>query len=200
MTQDFHSLGHEAPPRAGRSRGPTTRTTRAATRMRPRTPWSTSSARRRTTPGPQGLSGLPARRAARASRRPRGVGYARSVLRAALPTVLAGLALVPTASASYGGALLPTGRGGALVYFQWTAGNAYGECSGVLVGPRAVLTAGHCVRTPQFGAIACGRCASATTAPAPSRGRSRGCASIRATTLTSRSGATTSRSSSCRRR
>ena len=84
-------------------------------------------------------------------RRRRGVGYARSVLRTALLTVTAALVVVPTASASYGGALLPTGRGGALVYFQWTAGNAYGECSGVLVAPRAVLTAGHCVRTPQFG-------------------------------------------------
>ncbi len=73
------------------------------------------------------------------------------MLRAALLTIIGGLALVPTASASYGGALLPTGRGGALVYFQWTAGNAYGECSGVLVAPRAVLTAGHCARTPQFG-------------------------------------------------
>ena len=73
------------------------------------------------------------------------------MLRAALLTASPAWSLAPTASASYGGALLPTGRGGALVYFQWTAGNAYGECSGVLVAPRAVLTAGHCVRTPQFG-------------------------------------------------
>lgn len=73
------------------------------------------------------------------------------MLRAALLALVGGLLLAPAASASYGGALLPTGRGGALVYFQWTAGNAYGECSGVLVGPRAVLTAGHCARTPQFG-------------------------------------------------
>jgi secreted trypsin-like serine protease len=69
-----------------------------------------------------------------------------------LPLVLLALAMAaPTASASHGGVLVPPGRGSALVYFQWTAKNVLGDCSGVLIAQRAVLTAAHCVRSTQFG-------------------------------------------------
>jgi len=71
----------------------------------------------------------------------------------ALPLValLAVAMAAPTAEASHGGVLVPPGRGSALAYFQWTAKNVLGDCSGVLIAQRAVLTAAHCVRSTQFG-------------------------------------------------
>ena len=53
----------------------------------------------------------------------------------------------------YGGEPLPAERGGAVAYLRWRARGASGSCSGVLIDPRLVLTAGHCVRSPRLGAV-----------------------------------------------
>lgn len=49
----------------------------------------------------------------------------------------------------YGGERVRGGEGDSIVFFETRDGNDHGACSGVLIAPRLVLSAGHCAVTPE---------------------------------------------------
>ncbi|MCA9576257.1 MAG: serine protease [Polyangiales bacterium] len=69
-------------------------------------------------------------------------------------SALLGLACWPLAGrALYGGADVAPDRAGSAVMMRWRRGSWWGTCSGVVVAPDAVLTAGHCVRSATLGEL-----------------------------------------------
>lgn len=76
-----------------------------------------------------------------------GVGLAAALVASVLG------AWVAPGHALYGGADVAPDQAGSAVMLRWRRGSWWGTCSGVVVAPDAVLTAGHCVRSATLGEL-----------------------------------------------
>jgi secreted trypsin-like serine protease len=76
----------------------------------------------------------------------------RALLLALAGAILAASGLhVANTRALYGGSDVAPADAGSLVLLRWRKGSWWGTCSGTLIAPDAVLTAGHCVRSATLG-------------------------------------------------
>lgn len=82
---------------------------------------------------------------------PRSARSSRVIALALVGVALVTGTLAANTHALYGGADVTPTEAGSLALLRWRKGSWWGTCSGTLIAPDAVLTAGHCVRSATLG-------------------------------------------------